>query len=349
MKKFLTSACLCLLAAAGLQSCLDFNELGNRLNGESISQIPNGALPTEEMTYGNFDEEPYAGMAAKYVINDPQYGIESVELFANGMFLISLTGASQYAASQPASAHLAADGSVTLHMDKKSEKDARMQNAYHYIGYFQLYGADQFFLDSFGIFQFSSQDGTHYTLTVFDNNNEFIFTTDCIRQATFTDRISKEICRSWDIKSWEEWGYLNGTLTTHGSFNGEYGYYEGDFLYNPDDYDRLNQEVRTVIFSPSGTYLSYLNNGEFDVRSWTWSNPSEEKLFCDWAMAGSGNKDGSFTVRFKGKEARFYEDDTYTGQEVADLIEPDMQPYLDEDIESARVIRVTTLRASMSN
>lgn len=349
MKKLLTTACLCLFAAVGLQSCLDFNELGDRLNGGSSNQIPNGALPSEEMTYGNFVEEPYTEVAAKYVINDPQYGIESVELFANGMFLVSLTGASQYAASQPASAHLSADGSVTLHMDKKSEKDIRMQNANLYIGSFQQYGADQFFLDSFGVFQFSSQDGIHYTLTVYDNDLNPTFSTECIRESTTTSRISKEICRSWNVKNWEEWGYINGYLAAHSKFDGQGGYYEGDILDSENYYEKLDQEVRTVIFSPSGTYLSILNNGTIDVRNWVWSNPSKEELFCDGAMAGEANKNDSFTVRFRGQEARFYEDDTYTGQEVDDLIGSDLLPYLDEDIKSIRVIRVTTLRASMSN
>lgn len=346
MKKLLTTACLCLFAAVGLQSCLDFNELGDRLNGGSSNQIPNGALPTEEMTYGDFVEEPYAEVAAKYVFNDPQYGIESIEFFGNGLYLIAFTGASQFADSHPVSASRASDGSIALRIDRKSDKDIRSQSENYHYGRFQTYGPDQFFVDALGTFYFSSQDGIHYTLTVYDNDLNPTFSTECIRESTTTSRISKEICRSWNVKNWEEWGYINGYLAAHSKFDGQGGYYEGDILDSENYYEKQDQEVRTVMFSPSGTYLSILNNGTIDVRSWVWSNPSKEELFCDGAMAGEANKNDSFTVRFRGQEARFYEDDTYTGQEVDDLIGSDLLPYLDEDIKSIRVIRVTTLRVS---
>ena len=91
------------------------------------------------------------------------------------------------------------------------------------------------------------------------------------------------LCRTWKVTNIHERGY--------DSYDGEY-----DDTYTPDEYYGAISEV---MFSKSGTFLSFYNDNEIEAHFWKWENQGERQIRYSWDNVwNNDDEEGNFTVNF---------------------------------------------------
>lgn len=285
-----------LMVAASLAfvACSNDDEEGGN------AQVPNGALPTEEFTLGNLDDEPYADDAIKIESEDVKEApFASLELFGDGHYL--LLSNNDYNYSQT-------NSSVKrLKVKARTTRAVEYYDGYEY-GEFTKDG-NVYTLGNGQQVDLSNIDSRTVRYTSADGNTA-AFT---VNKKEADDAIgTNSLCRSWAMQSIEEWAYLNKAYIAHIKWwneNGEWKNavkttmdYEGDDLLEADDV------AYRVVFSKNGTYLCFYVDGEVDLSTWHWQFRNEGILHYEWPDEPEAN--GDVTVRFKGKQMRIYEDNS---------------------------------------
>lgn len=151
---------------------------------------------------------------------------------------------------------------------------------------------------------------------------------------------NRSLCRSWRMDSFEMWIYMNGAYLAHGKQWMENGSVYHNFKVSPsankwgieeDDFlDPDTEYCHRVIFSPSGTYVCFYMDGDVDVACWEWRDQSNGIMhyWDPYDYEAEDDWSGDFTVRFKGKQMRVYQDYSET-----------------EDIMTAHIVAVNTFTA----
>ena len=285
-------------------------------DNDGEAKIPDGALPSTEMTLGNLDEQAFEDDVVYLINRNGTSPFYSLELLADGHYLLCTSQQS---------------GVLYERVKTRAVGDATTQIGGNY---------------EYGTYQKSSDDGNVYTLS----NGCQIDITGVIggEKMTYTNSdgshsvvyvkaekpqknvVDKSLCRTWNCNSFEAWMYLNGAYMAHGkqemvngSVNTSFKAAPGSGLESDDMFDEEDGFCYRVIFSPAGTYVCFYTNGEAEVSYWRWASFSEGTLYYyDPTDDDSDKDDGYVTVRFAGKQMRVYEDvnydeDGYSFREVA--------------------------------
>lgn len=302
-------------------------------------RVPNGAKPSKEFKIGNCDKEEYADDAIKLNVKSWGNGgiaqeFASIELFADGHFLITSTKAATMPKSKVGVTRTA-DGSTMFKKNSGKPLQTRATDASGTIIIDNgLYTYGTYTRVKEGVYQLSNntkieiKDGslTGYTTVTYTNSlGKPITITVTIDVTNKQDDIVRHICRSWRMDSAENWllagdvtiGYGkqwldNGrvmqqtTLTQEGK---NMGFDKDDLVDDDDDY------CYRVIFSPCGTFVCFYIDGDVEIGTWEWTDTNNGVLRCwetfDWDDDDDDDDDDDFadmTVRFEGKQMRIYSD-----------------------------------------
>ena len=342
--KSISKVCCLLFAAFSLASCIDTEGI---IDSFKEPNLPQGIKPSEEMTYGDAADEPYVNFAAKYAIKSQNNEYSHIEFFGDGTYLMTKKGAENQP-QQPAIARRSASGAVMLSIPKTSRA---VSDEYYLEGGYQVISDTCYLLNEVDSLFIKEGVNNEYSLIFTNQSTGVASTVYANKEANNINPSTKSLCRTWDIKNWEQWIYFNSFLMVHskyfGEVEGQYPHYEGSIVENGNApiQDLLNQECVTATFSPSGTYICHFRNGTKDVRTWQWSNEEKGILFFDWNRPGSETEEGYVTFRFAGDEARSYEDYKITKKDI----EEQLGESFDEEVgefESLRLLNVTTFKAA---
>lgn len=340
----ISKVCCLVFAAFSLASCIDTEGV---IDSFTEPKLPDGIKPSPDMTYGDAVDEPYMDFAAKYTITSPDFEYSNIEFFGDGTYMMTKKGAPDQS-QQPAIARRCASGAVMLSLPKQSRA---VSDEYYLEGGYQVISDTCYLLNEVDSLFIREGVNNEYRL-IFNNKVSGVSSTVYAnKEVAILGASTQNLCRTWDIKNWEQWVYYNSFLVVHNKYFGEvagqYPHYEGSIVDNANApiQDLLDQECVTATFSPSGTYVCRFRNGTKDVRIWQWSNEEKGILFFDWDRPGSETEEGYVTFRFAGDEARCYEDYKLTKKDLEEQIG---EPIDDElgDFESFRLLHVTTFKAA---
>ena len=326
MKRNFLYACLIALASVGFTAC-ESDE-----NGEYDEEnIPKGALPTEEFTLGNFEDEPYAEDAIKIEVQSTVEGnpeFSSIELFGDGHYLMS--GANYHNAPQKnVRMEREADGSVSVFKKRGTKRMATRANedgtlifdndSYTYGTYTREQKGMYHFNNGASLDLRQLQEGS--STVVYTNSSGRKSTVYVSHVITENDKWTKDLCRAWRLNSYETWHYLNGAYIAHGKQWITNGVVSHNVEFSEDaqkgEYDKVLDEdsefCYRVIFSTNNTYICFYMDGTVEVSKWEWREPYNGVLhYWDPLDTDDTDSDGDVTVRFKGKQMRVYEDSNWS-------------------------------------
>lgn len=141
---------------------------------------------------------------------------------------------------------------------------------------------------------------------------------------------TRSLCRTWNMNTFEIWGYINDKYVAHGKQVLKSGKVESSFsaidggkvdingntiVISEEDYvDDGSEFCYKMVITSFGTYICFFMNGESEVRSWKWKDKSLGTVYYnDYDEDEDYDRyfDYYFTIRFSGKQMRLYEDYTY--------------------------------------
>ena len=222
----------------------------------------------------NMNPPLYESVSGKYEITDSSSPYASIELGASGDYVVikrsggyavsSLQKGNLFSRKAPASRAVTYDNVV-------------------YGTYIQI-DDETFNLEGFGVIQLKSNGGQGITDVIIKPNggNEMTF---AVKKAETMgdDDLTNALCRTWKVTNIHERGY--------DSYDGEY-----DDTYTPDEYYGAISEV---MFSKSGTFLSFYNDNEIEAHFWKWENQGERQIRYSWDNVwNNDDEEGNFTVNF---------------------------------------------------
>ena len=256
----------------------------------------------------------YESVSGKYEITDASSPYASIELGSSGDYVV-IKRSGGYAAS-------------SLRKENLFSRKAPASRAVTYdnvvYGTYTQIDNETFDLEGFGVIKLKSNGGqgiTSISITP-DGGSEMTFTAEK-SETMGNDDLTSALCRTWKVTRIHERGY--------DSYDGEY-----DETYSPDDYDDVISEV---MFSKSGTFLSFYNDNEIEAHFWKWENQGKRQIRYSWDNVWYNDDDeGIITVNFlSGKRMTIYEyyKDYETGEwyeSTVELIEKNpSEGYEDDD------------------
>ena len=310
--------------------CLMLSSCSSDDENSGNNSLPEGALPSAEFTTNNLPDEPYAEDAVKIVTEENDAPFYSLELMADGHYLLCTTRPSDSNINK-ISVKKESNGSFSIHKSGKAKtmraRSVTDDNGTTDLGYGMIYGTFThlggkiYRLSDGGEVDLSELTGADNKVA-YKNSDGTVANVYVSVSNPVSDDAARSLCRTWNLNSLEVWGYLNSAYIAHGKqtllSNGKVERYfkaankkllgieEDDFLV-PD-----NELCYKVVFSQNGTYLCFYLDGTSDVYNWEWTDKSQgtirtwEDVYYSWE-----EKDELFsTVRFAGKQMRIYTDTT---------------------------------------
>lgn len=311
------------------------------------NSLPEGALPSAEFTTNNLPDEPYAEDAVKITTNENDAPFYSLELMADGHYLLCTTRPSDNNVNK-ISVKKESDGSFNIHKSSKAMRTRSVtdDNGTTDLGYGMIYGT----FTHLGGKIYRLSDGCEVDLSkltgadkkiTYKNSDGTVSNVYVSVSEPISDNATYSLCRAWNLNSLELWGFVNDIYIVHAKQtlldNGNVERYfkaaqsklldieEDDFL-DPDD-----EICYKIIFTRNGTYICFYRDGTSDVSFWEWSYRSQgiihtwDEVHYSWE-----ERDDLFhTVRFAGKQMRIYSDVTDS-----------------EDGNTSRLVEVVTLTAA---
>lgn len=325
MKKFeklasyMMALCMICLPAA----CGSDDEGGGSVPGAPTS-APSGAT--------DFEEERYADQAAKYNIQGGYETngntIESVELLADGNYIVTYAGYNYYTQPRKATAvKMNGRKDIARLLHRPAGRDTRSygsSNLFHSYGNYTI-TSDGIVLDGLNL-TMAIAEGER-TIEFKDNTTGRISTVNVTKEAAADGVNSRKLCRTWLMEATEVWGSENGINLVHLRYNCIEKKVEAfdlhPYLANGEDNitidDFLGNEEEMpveVTFSPSGTYCVVYGNGYREYSSWEWADENRGLLFYDWNEDDDEEDSAGFlTTTFSGKRCYIVEDYTYEENE----------------------------------
>ncbi len=294
----------------------------DEINGDDT--LPTGALPSAEFKPNDLPAEPYAEDAVKVIANDADAPFYSLELMADGYYLLA-TSRRYNTYDAPVRVEAKANGKISIHKKHNSSAvrtrstindDGTMvfDDGSEY-GKFEKLGNKRYRLSNGIVVDLMNATGSDRTI-LYTNLNGY---TSRVYVSTSTPDVGKDaqsICRTWDYNSFEIWEYMNGAYVAHGKATIKEGKVESEFesTIGFEVEDVLGEDsdmCYKIIFTTSNTYICFYMDGQVDVAQWNWVDraqgilhyediPGNEDYDYEW--------DGYVTVRFAGNQMRIYED-----------------------------------------
>jgi len=222
----------------------------------------------------NMNPPQYESVSGKYEITDSSSPYASIELGASGDYIVIKRGSGYTVSSLE---------KESLFSRKAPAGRAVTYDNVIYGTYTQIDG-ETFNLEGFGVIQLKSSDGQGITeITIKpDGGNEMTFAVEKA-ETMGDDDLTNALCRTWKVLRVHEAGY--------DSYDGEY-----DETYTPDEHYGAISEV---MFSKSGTFLSFYNDNEIEAHFWKWENRGEGQIRYSWDNVwNNDDEEGNITVSF---------------------------------------------------
>lgn len=222
----------------------------------------------------NMNSPQYESVSGKYEITDSSSPYASIELGASGDYIVIKRGSGYTVSSLE---------KESLFSRKAPAGRAVTYDNVIYGTYTQIDG-ETFNLEGFGVIQLKSSDGQGITeITIKpDGGNEMTFAVEKA-ETMGDDDLTNALCRTWKVLRVHEAGY--------DSYDGEY-----DETYTPDEHYGAISEV---MFSKSGTFLSFYNDNEIEAHFWKWENRGERQIRYSWDNVwNNDDEEGNITVSF---------------------------------------------------
>lgn len=327
MKRNFLYTCLIALASLGFVACDSDND-------EQEAKVPSGATPTEEFTFGDCEDEAHAEDAMKLEVKGwdgyTTQEFTSIEFFGDGHYLIT-TQLAHLAPERTVSVAREADGSTaifkkhaTKHLKTRATDDSGtmdIDNGKYQYGTYTRVNAHTYRLSDNSVIEFLNdvEEGNgQVTYTDRDGIKSNVYVNLATQDKSTTP--NRNLCRSWRCDSFEMWMYMNGAYLAHGKQWMENGNVYHNIKISPsgkkfgieedDFFDPDTEYCYRVIFSPSGTYVCFYMDGDVDVACWEWRDQSNGIMhyWDPYDYEAEDDWSGDFTVRFKGKQMRVYQD-----------------------------------------
>ena len=307
--------------------------------------LPEGALPSAEFKTNNLPDEPYAEDAIKIVTEDEDAPFYSLELMADGHYLLCGTRPSD---AKIMSVEKNADGGGVIHKRSNAKRvqtrsvddnTTDLGNGMTY-GTFTRIGRKVYSLSDGRVVNLQKATDSDSQVT-YNNPDGTVSHVYVSVSNPLSGNAIKSLCRAWDMNSVEIWAFFNNVYIAHAkqtlSSNGHVDRYfkavnnklfdieEDDFL-DPDD-----EFCYKIVFTSNGTYICFYLDGTSDVLYWEWTDPSQGSIHT-WDLVNFPweERDDLFhTVRFAGSQMRIYTDVTDT-----------------EDGDTSRSVQVVTCTAA---
>lgn len=290
--------------------------------------LPEGALPSSEFTPNNLPDEPYADDVIKIVAEDDDAPFYSLELMADGHYLLSLSRPASNLA-KAVSEDKTADGACGICQSRQSsamptriviDEEGTRSSGYGGLDYGTFIKiADHKYRLNNGV-EIDFSEYTVSTKTVkYKIPDGVVAVVNVYRVEPLQDVLTRSLCRAWNCNSFEVWGFINDAYVVHGkqtlvdgnverqfqaSQSSIFDIEEDDFL---DDDDELCYKV---VFSSNGTYICFYRDNTAEAYAWEWSDQKKGIIHTwDPAEYSLEKQDHQyFNVRFAGKQMRMYID-----------------------------------------
>lgn len=308
--------------------CLVLSSCDSDDDNGGDGSLPKGALPSAEFKTNNLPDEPYAEDVIKIVAEAEDAPFYSLELMADGHYLLNLTRPSD---ANTMSVEKNADGGFMIHKrgNAKRVQTRSVNDGTTDLGDGMTYGT----FTRIGRKVYSLSDGSVVDLQKatdsdskvrYKNLDGTVSNVYVSVSTPLSNDATSSLCRSWNLNSVEEWAFVNDIYIVHAkqtlSDNGHVERYfkaankklfdieEDDFL-DPDD-----EMCYKIVFTSNGTYICFYLDGTSDVYYWEWTDPSQGSIHTwDLVIYPWEERDDLFsTVRFAGRQMRIYSDVTDT-------------------------------------
>lgn len=249
--------------------------------------VPEGALPSAVFKPNNLPDEPYAEDAIKIVAESEDAPFYSIELMADGHYLLSLSRSNDLT-TKVVSEGKTDNGAINIHKNRKTsatrtrtviDEDGTISFGYGdmYYGPFVKIGDNKYRMSNGGEIDFSKFTTSKKPLTYKSPDGTMVEVDVYIVESTL-DESTQSLCRTWDCNSFEVWGYVNNAYVAHGKqtiVNGEVNsYFQSSPMYDIEDFfDDDSETCYKVVFSLNGTYICFYKDDTAEVYSWQWSDP----------------------------------------------------------------------------
>lgn len=325
--------------------CLVLSSCDSDDDKSGSASLPEGAFPSAEFKTNNLPEEPYAEDVIKIVTEAEDAPFYSLELMADGHYLLSSTRPSD---AKTMSVEKNSDGGFMIHKrgNAKRVQTRSVDDGTIDLGNGMTYGTFQ----RIGRKVYSLSDGSVVNLqkatdldriVKYKNSNGTVSNIYISVSKPLSNGATSSLCRTWNMNSLEVWGLINNVYVAHGkqtlsgdghvetywkaAKNPQFDLDKDDFL-DPDD-----EMCYKIVFTSNGTYICFYLDGTSDAAYWEWTDPSQGSIHT-WDPVNypwEERDDMFFTVRFAGSQMRLYYDLTDT-----------------EDGDTGRVVQVVTCTAA---
>ena len=187
--------------------------------------LPEGALPSSEFTPNNLPDEPYADDVIKIVAEDDDAPFYSLELMADGHYLLSLSRPASNLA-KAVSEDKTADGACGICQSRQpsamrtrsvTDEEGTRSSGYGglYYGTFIKIADHKYRLNNGVEIDFSEY--TVSTKTVkYKIPDGVVAVVNVYRVEPLQDVLTRSLCRAWNCNSFEVWGFINDAYVVHG-------------------------------------------------------------------------------------------------------------------------------------
>ena len=223
----------------------------------------------------NMNPPQYESVSGKYEITDSSSPYASVELGASGDYIV-IKRSGGYSMSSLRK---------NLFSQKTPVSRAVTYDNVIYGTYTQLDNGT-FNLEGFGIVQLKSNGNQEITDIIIKPNggNEMIFTVEKA-ETMEGDELTDALCRTWKMVKIHEKGYDSYE-------GGEY-----DYTFTPESSEE--GLMTEVMFSKSGTFLSFYNDNTIEACYWKWEDKGNRQIRYSWDNVWyNDDEEGNFTVSF---------------------------------------------------
>lgn len=223
----------------------------------------------------NMNPPQYESVSGKYEITDSSSPYASVELGASGDYIV-IKRSGGYSMSSLRK---------NLFSQKAPVSRAVTYDNVIYGTYTQLDNGT-FNLEGFGIVQLKSNGNQEITDIIIKPNggNEMIFTVEKA-ETMGDDDLTDALCRTWKMVKIHEKGYDS--------------YEDREYDYTFISESSEEGLITEVMFSKSGTFLSFYNDNTIEACYWKWEDKGSRQIRYSWDNVWyNDDEEGNFTVSF---------------------------------------------------
>lgn len=305
-----------------LSSC----ESDDENNGSEY--VPEGALPSAEFTPNNLPDEPYAADAIKIVAESEDAPFYSLELMADGHYLLTLTRPNELP-TKAVSVDKTDNGEFRIFKSRNpsakrtrsvADEDGTINIGYGdmYYGTFVKIGDKKYRLSNGAEVDLKEATSTSKTVWYSSPDGLLVIIKIYVYESV-ADKMTRSLCRTWNYNSFEAWLYFNGSYVAHAKQTLVDGrvdrLFQTSSIYDFEEDDILEEDSEMcykVIFSLYGTYICFYRDGTTNVYTWKWHDAKSGTIHTwDASETILEKQDHLYSkVRFAGKQMRIYTDIT---------------------------------------